>query len=354
MNHKELDKKTTNKLSNIKGDNTYYPSKQMLQQFSKLFPEENKGKAIVPGMIARTDKFDVDGTITNLENMIKEKNDNDPEKKNMENLLSRLISVSDLTQLLYERLADNKNSMYNWFDQLNKSIIKNDTLFKIPNTKIWRLPIELAQFIRLEYHETTPEDKALFNEIIFDFFELEDERTYFIKTGVFSSKFQFANAKCSEPREMGEYFSVINNFAMEIGAGNTIDLVVREYIEDVEDNPTIYNGMPLRTEFRAFVDFDTNEIIGIVPYWNPIVMKRALQMGITPEMEKDYQTYLKHEYKLMDEYNEYLPKVRSELKKIIPDIDLDGQYSVDIMKNGDDLYIIDLALMSESALTELL
>ncbi len=45
---------------------------------------------------------------------------------------------------------------------------------------------------------------------------------------------------------MGEYFQVINNFAMEVGAGMSVDIVAREYIEDVEENPTIYNGMPLQ------------------------------------------------------------------------------------------------------------
>lgn len=37
---------------------------------------------------------------------------------------------------------------------------------------------------------------------------------------------------------------------------------------------------------------------------------------------------------------------------MIENIDLEGQYSIDIMKNGEDFYIIDMALMSDSALTE--
>ncbi|RFA34724.1 hypothetical protein CAI16_10740 [Virgibacillus dokdonensis] len=60
-------------------------------------------------------------------------------------------------------------------------------------------------------------DKNLFTQFIFDHFGREDDKTYFIKTGTFSSKFYFTNAKCSEPREMGEYFQVINNFAMLVG-----------------------------------------------------------------------------------------------------------------------------------------
>lgn len=73
---------------------------------------------------------------------------------------------------------------------------------------------------------------------------------------------------------------------MTVGTGHTVDLVVREYIEDVENNPTIYNGMPLRTEFRAFVDWDKNELIGVVPYWHPIVMKHALKSGLSESIHR--------------------------------------------------------------------
>lgn len=335
-------------------DATYHPS---VQAMKKLVDSMNKTIipcAIVSGRIARTDGFDVDKTINQLENRINELAPETAERTQLEHLLSRTISVSDLTEKLYLRFAKNKNSMFNWLEEVQYALTKTKTELISPKTKVFRLPIELAQFIRLEYQDTSKEDKELFNEVIFHKLELEDGKTYFIKTGTFSSKFQFANAKCSEPREMGEYFQVINNFAMSVGAGQTIDLVVREYIEDVEDNPTIYNGMPLRTEFRAFVDCDTKELIGIVPYWNPIVMKRALSAGISDSMEADYQTYLKHENKLMFEYNEYLPKVRKAIQELLPELHLEGKYSIDVMKNGDDLYVIDLALMSESALTELL
>ena len=325
-----------------KADSTYYPTKNLLAKMASGLKARIE-RAIRPGAIARTDGFDVDATVAQLEGV-----------PGQEGLLSRLLSVSDLTVKTYERFANNPNSLYNWYPAVEKALTVSETELKSPATKVMRLPIELAQFIRLEYPDTSQHDKELFNRYIFDKFELEDDKTYFIKTGTFSSKFQFANAKCSEPREMGEYFQVINNFAMEVGAGHTIDLVVREYIEDVEDNPTIYNGMPLRTEFRVFVDCDKDELIGVVPYWHPIVMKRALQAGLANSIQQDYQTYIKHEDKLTAEYNEHLSRVKKEIKAILPNLELSGQYSIDVMKNGDDLYVIDLALMSDSALTELL
>ncbi|MCY7865954.1 hypothetical protein P8918_12985 [Bacillus spizizenii] len=324
-------------------DSAYYPSKEALSQFISKFQSPVTRRAIRPGFIARTDGFDVDETVAMLE-----------KHPGQEALLSRLLSVSDLSEKTYKRFAESPNSLYNWLPAVIKAIRKSGSSLKIPNTKTLRLPIELAQFIRLEYADTSDHDKELFNKFIFDQFKLEDDKTYFIKTGNFSSKFQFANAKCSEPRVMGEYFQVINNFAMAVGAAHSVDLVVREYIEDVENNPTIYNGMPLRTEFRVFVDFDKDNIIGTVPYWHPIVMKRALKHGLADSIQQDYQTYLQHEDKLMQEYNEYLNQVQKEIRNILPHIELAGQYSIDVMKNGTDLYVIDLALMSESALTELL
>ena len=335
-------------------DATYHPSVQALQKLVAGMNRPTPQRAIVKGKIARTDGFDVDGIIDFLENKMNALPDGSKEKIQLKNQISGTLSVSDLTEKLYIRFANNKNSLFNWISEVQHALKNTNTELLSPKTKVYRLPIELAQFIRIEYHETSAEDKALFNQIIFEKFGLEDGKTYFIKTGNFSSKFQFANAKCSEPREMGEYFQVINNFAMSVGAAQTIDLVVREYIEDVENNPTIYNGMPLRTEFRAFVDCDKEELIGIVPYWHPIVMKRALKMGLSDSMVADYQTYQNHEDKLMAEYNHYLPRVRKAIQEMLPELKLEGQYSIDVMKNGDDLYVIDLALMSESALTELL
>lgn len=322
----------------------YYPSKKIL---SSMFNIGVSKKSIVPGFISRTDGMDVDKIIDNLEKIVKS-------NPSQSGLLSRTLSVSDISDNLYDRFSNNPNSIYNWFIELKDGLDGTNTFFKTPKTSILRLPIELAQFIRIEYQDTSLSDRKLFNEYIFKIFKLEDDKTYFIKTGTFSSKFQFANAKCGEPREMGEYFQVINNFAMSVGAGQTVDICVREYIDDVEENPTIYNGMPLRTEFRTFVDFDTNTVYGTVPYWDPIVMKRALKLGLSDSMERDYAVYMNHEDKLMSEFNDNVSMVNHGIKDIISNINLKGRYSIDVMKNGEDFYIIDMALMDESALVDIL
>lgn len=330
----------------------YYPTltelKQLSSESESILPSD-EFQQIKPGFLKRTDGFDVDGTL----NMLEQKNVDGLH----DGLISRMKSVSDLTMSLYDEFSKNPNSIGNWFPEVTKAVEKTDGSFKLPSTKIWKLPIEVAQFLRVEYQDTTEASKRLFNKMIYKVFGLSNDKEYFIKTGTFSSKFEFRNAHIAkgEADEMGEYFQVVNNFAMTVGAGHSVEVCIRDYIEDVEGNPTIYSGMPLRTEFRAFVDFDKNEIIGVVPYWNPLVMKRAFSSEYAPStIKRDYKTYCDHENKMMNEYNEWLGEVKSGLKVLIPHVELSGRYSVDIMKNGKDLYLIDMATMESSALTELL
>lgn len=72
--------------------------------------------------------------------------------------------------------------------------------------------------------------------------------------------------------QASQFASPLNNKVV-YGVSSNNEWVVRDFVDDVEDNPTIYNGLPLHTEYRVFVDFDTEEIIGIAPYWEPSVMK---------------------------------------------------------------------------------
>lgn len=338
----------------------YYPSKQDMSAFTDIVSNitGRKGRdSIAPGKIARTDGLNVDIMIKNL--MKKETEFANEgrlaEAANVKALLSRIMSVSDLTPQLYQHFAESPNSMPNWLPELTEAIKLSGADFELPKTTMVRLPIELAQFIRVEYQDTNKKDRDLFDKWVFDKLKLDENKTYFIKTGNFSSKFQFANAKCEEPLEMGQYFQVINNYAMTLGAGVSVDIVAREYIKDPEDNLTMYNGMPLRTEFRAFLDLDKKEVIGVTPYWNPVVVKGVLSAGLSPSAQSDYLNYLAMEDKLMRDYNDNIEYVTHNLQKLAANFEgLSGCYSLDIMKSSVDFYAIDMALMSESALKELL
>ena len=117
----------------------------------------------------------------------------------------------------------------------------------------------------------------------------------------------------------------------------------------------VHNGLPLHTEYRVFVDFDTEEVIGISPYWHPEVMRENfLDIGVSAPIQKnhDYINYIKHEETLMNRYEGNKDLVVSEVSKLFKDCKLKGQWSIDIMQNDSDFWLIDMVRASESALSE--
>ena len=277
------------------------------------------------------------------------------------------LDILDLDYLAYEMLSYDPNSMSKWLPEIAKAA-KEKGFFKIPKTKILRVPMTLLQSTRVfEYQSLSPVTIEIINRYIHKVFELDDAKDYFIKTGTFSSKFDFRNAKVTagqEVRELGSYLwyiqhqasqmaSPLNNVCM-YGVSSNNEWVVREFVDDVENNPTIYNGLPLHTEYRVFVDFDTNEIVGINPYWDADVMKENfLDVGSSAPSQKhhDYVIYTAHEHILAKRYEDNKEKVLSEVKKLLPDCKLQGQWSIDIMQNGNDFWLIDMARASESSLS---
>ena len=54
----------------------------------------------------------------------------------------------------------------------------------------------------------------------------------------------------------------------------------------------------------------------------------------------------------MQRYDEHVDEVCMNIEKMLPDIRLTGQWSVDVMQNGDDFWLIDMGLAKDSALKE--
>lgn len=332
-----------------------------------------------PGHLLRTDGLPVDQTLAGLRRRAEKLAPGSDEAVQNHALHERIVSVSDLTPALYEALAASDSSIMNWFPALAQAVNaassddSGDTGLdlSLPATSIWRMPIELAQFARLPYEQTNAVSRELFNEITADRLGLRPDGEYFIKTGGFSSKFEFANARCAEPAEAGEYFQVITNSAMSLGAATTVDLCAREYVEPDPGTPTIYHGMPLRTELRAFIDLGPQAlgphepepaghgVLGVTPYWHPSVMKRALALAEDrPGMDHiagDYRTYCEHEPVLRAGFERWREPVAQTLQTLVPHLraaGLSGAWSVDFMVTGERLWLIDMALMACSALSE--
>lgn len=277
------------------------------------------------------------------------------------------LDILDYDGLMYEMIGTNPNSIGHWFPELVEAA-KYQDFFKIPKTTIIRVPMPVLQLTRLGYENLTRTTLDIVDKYCYEVFSLNQDKEYFIKTGTYSSKFDFRNAHvhgAKEVRELGEYLLFIHYQANQMaspltvpciyGVSTTNEWVVREFVSDKEHNPCIYKGLPLHTEYRVFIDFDEDKILGIAPYWKPDVMEKRFgheEDADSPHNIHDYIIYKSHEEILMNRYNENKGTVCRELEKMIPEINLTGQWSLDIMQNDNDFWIIDMALAKDSALSD--
>lgn len=274
------------------------------------------------------------------------------------------LDILDLDSVVYQIIAQNKNSMGHWLPQLVDAN-KGKSFFKIPATTIATVPITLLQLTRQPYAALTKTTIQIVDEWAQKAFSLDFQKEYFIKTGTYSSKFDFRNAYVhgeKEVRELGEYLLFIHYQALQMasplstpsiyGVSTTNEWVVREFIPDLENAPCIYKGLPLHTEFRVFVDCDSDQVLGIAPYWEPNTMKQRFGScpdANSPHQKHDFITYSLHEKNLMDAFEKYKNEIVSQISNILPELNLEGQWSIDVMKNGDDFWLIDMALAEQSA-----
>ena len=126
------------------------------------------------------------------------------------------------------------------------------------------------------------------------------------------------------------------------------DLGSTEYIKDKESNPCIYKGLPFHTEYRLFVDFDSNEVLGISPYWEPDIMKQrfghAKDAG-SPHNVHDYIIYLKHEETLMKRYEENKDMLVEKVQQMLPNIPLHGRMKFWILCRMEKIFISSIWLL---------
>ena len=267
------------------------------------------------------------------------------------------LETLDLSPTLYKILDNNMNQMGYWLPK-----VAEISPFKIPDTKIMKVPLSLLQLGRVfEYNELTPTTFKIINEYCKKVFELDLNGTYFIKNGVFSSKFDFRNAKVTTPQEvaeLGQYLFYIHQQACQMasllnnksiyGCGTTNEWIVREYIESPVKE-TIYMGLPLNTEYRIFVDFDTKAILSDNQYWNKEVMNKRFEENRNSHDVHDVITYNMASERLEKTYNENIDKVKEMVQELLNNnIEMTGQWSVDIMQVENDFYLIDMALAENS------
>lgn len=267
------------------------------------------------------------------------------------------LETLDLSPTLYKILDNNMNQMGYWLPKVTEV-----SPFKIPDTKIIKVPLSLLQLGRVfEYGELTPTTFKIINEYCKRVFDLNLDGTYFIKNGVYSSKFDFRNAKVTTPQEVaeiGQYLFYVHQQACQMasllnnrsiyGCGTTTEWVVREYIESPVKE-TIYMGLPLNTEYRVFVDFDIKTILSDNQYWNKEVMTKRFKENRNNHDVHDVITYNMASERLEKTYNKNINKVREMVQELLKNnVEMTGQWSIDIMQVENDFYLIDMALAENS------
>ena len=294
-------------------------------------------------------------------------------RKKAYNLFRQGLDILDLSPVIYAMIDTNPNSMGHWLPQLIDAV-KCQDYFKVPKTTLIKVPLPLLQLTRLEYQSHTPTTLKIVDEYCYKVFGLDESKTYFIRTGTASLKYDFRNVKVSgakEVHELGEYL-LYNHFrGIEMagplsspsiyGMQTTTEWAVREFIEPKEKLPEIYFGLPLRLEMRIFIDADEKKVLGIAPYWDPKTMKHRFSMDNdfqNPDKIHDYAVYSAYESTLTKRYEEKKELVIQKVSELLPHLNLSGQWSLDVMYNGinddgsDDVYLIDMALAESSALSE--
>lgn len=277
------------------------------------------------------------------------------------------LDLLDLDPVMYRMLDLNPAGMGHWLPALAKAN-EGKTFFRIPKTTIAKVPMTLLQLSRVEYESLTAATLDVVDRWAQAAFGLNPDGEYFIKTGTFSSKYDYRNAHVTGPHEVaqiGEYLLYIQSQTVEMagplnepamyGVSTTNEFVVREYVPDRLGLPTIYMGLPLRCEYRCFIDCDTKELLGIHPYWDPEVMNKRFRDApdaSNPHMRHDAVTYKLREPSLMREYEATKSLVAAHIGELLPGLELAGQWSLDVMKDDDDYWLIDMAPAERSTYYE--
>lgn len=282
-------------------------------------------------------------------------------KRQMYHCFRQGLETADVDALQHAIIDTNVNSIGHWFPALAAANADKE-FFKIPKTTYVKLPVTMLELTKNDYMALTQTTKNIVDKWAMRVFSLDASKDYFVKNGVFSNKFDFRNCHvCGEKevKELGEYLLFIHFAACQMasalnhpciyGPGTTTEWVVREFIPDQENCPVIYKGLPLHTEYRVFIDCDTDRILGIHPYWDPEVMEKRFDEHRDDHDEHDAIAYRAYESTLMEKYEKNKDLVSRKIAELMPDLNLKGQWSLDVMQNSDDFWLIDMALAEQSA-----
>ena len=229
------------------------------------------------------------------------------------------------------------NTFSNWFGRLN-------THFKTPSSIITSLAFDEMMLLKPEEKSTDQVAIQQFNDRLNQL--VQDAGLHypiFMKNGVFSNKFDFEEScLINSPDEFFDnLYNIIYGGCM-VGARLSNEVVLRELI-DVPQDVKIYHAMPLNIEFRAFVNFDTQEIVEILDYWHDSIVSR-----LPPEQ---VELFKQHKEKMAPKFEQFKAILQTELQNALrnKEFDLNGSWSVDFLLDvNNELWLIDMAFAGQS------
>lgn len=197
----------------------------------------------------------------------------------------------------YEAAKSNPNAFTAWSQSLCSR-------FRSPKSFFVPLPFDRFEWLGSDHYEEAAIEEFgrwLLSIVQKKADELGMDFPLFMKGSTFSNKFDFAGCivpKDISPKDFGRH--ALNIFYAALCCDRLESgFVFRDFIDANNSLETIYNGMPLHTEFRVFYDFDVHEVLGIFPYWEKETMERGLYtledkqhfMAALPRLERDYETF---------------------------------------------------------------
>lgn len=241
---------------------------------------------------------------------------------------------------------ENPNNFSKWFPKIK------DCGMLVPKSKVFKVP---GRVIQAFFDPVRPEEDKIITEWVRGTVMpgIKDMTAFlFIKNGTFSDKFNF-NEGCFCRKSLHELVTHITNICYDAelcGAGGLSEIVIREFIGTpyyIENNiPCIYNGMPLRPEFRVFYDFDNREVLYSVFYWDYDYCHKDIEKNATDRIIYD-SVY----NNIKGFYDAHVHDVEDMIAAHMKTVDMTGKWSVDVMYNEEDktYWLIDMGTAQESA-----
>lgn len=257
---------------------------------------------------------------------------------------------------MFDYTREHENDFSFWYPKVKDCGIPSPKTFytKLPSAE--EEPEYAIRLYEAFYMEHPQQDEAFVKTYLEDRIipKLNEEKLnghVFVKNARFSNKFN-ANGACNlyGLHELYRAIILINYEAMCCGAEGVDEIVVRKFIEsDHRKTPCIYNGLPLRPEFRVFYDFDVRKPVFTANYWDFDYVYQHLY-------DATDKIIFYHEHKRIEgAYKKHKDSVQAMVADAMQNVQgLTGQWSVDILIDEEgNFWLIDMAIAQRSAYWEL-